>query len=500
MLYGDWVGRWGDSHPQAEALVDIPGNRRYSYADLRDDVCRMATFLSSGLSIRKGDRVAVLSLNRAEYIILFLAAGRIGAVLVPLNGRLAVEELPYYLADASPVVVFFDKDNRAAAAWLKRRIKGPRYVSFDEFTRTREGLPNARPDDVPLSANDPQLILYTSGTTGSPKGVILTHGMTTWNSINTNIGWGLYRGERTILHSALFYTAGWNVFTLPLFHSLGTNVLIDRFDADLVLDLIERERITVFFAVPTMFQMMIDSPKFEATDFSNVWLILSGGAPLPKSIIDTFRNRKGVRLREGYGLTEAGPNNFMADGKPGTVGYPMPHVDIRLVDGEGKDAPPGKQGELLLKGDHVSPGYWNKPEATAEAIREGWFHTGDIAGIDEDGHISIVGRKKDMLISGGVNIYPAEIEPVIASHPGVAAAAVIGVPDEKWGEVGKAIVELKPGGSLTLSELQSYLSRRIGKFKIPKYMVIVDALPRTLASAKVQKSALRERYGRADNR
>jgi fatty-acyl-CoA synthase len=507
MLYGDWGGRWGRSFPQVEALVDIPRNRRYTYGDLRDDVHRMANFLQSSLQIRKGDRVAVLALNRAEYITLFLATSRLGAILVPLNFRLAVNEFIYYLEDSTPKAFFFDKEHRSVVAELKPKVSIPHYIYFDEDESVGRSLASVwgklsadPPPEVHLVADDPQLIIYTSGTTGLPKGVIMTYGMITWNSINTNMGWGLRRGERTILHSALFYTAGWNIFTLPLFHSQGTNILIERFDADLVLDLIERERITVFFAVPTMYQMMIESPKFKTADFSSIWFMVSGGAPLTEKIFETFKREKGTHLREGYGLTEVGPNNFMANGKLKTVGHPMPHVDMKLIDGEGNEVAPGQEGELLLRGNQMSSGYWNKPEATAEVIREGWFHTGDLAKIDEDGHLSIVGRKKDMLISGGINVYPAEIERIIETHPRVAAAAVIGVQDEKWGEVGKAVVELKPGGSLTLEELQKFLGERMAKYKVPKYMVVGDTLPRTVASGKVQKFILKERHGRADNK
>ena len=506
MLYGDWIGRWGGSFPQAEALVDIPRNRRYTYGELRDDVHRMANFLISDLHIGKGDRVAVLALNRADYITLFLATSRFGAILVPLNFRLAVNEFIYYLEDSTPKAFFFDKEHRSLVAELKPKVNISHYVCFDEDESVGRSLPSAwgklstdPPPEAPLAADDPQLIIYTSGTTGLPKGVVMTYGMITWNSINTNIGWGLRRAERTILHSALFYTAGWNVFTLPLFHTLGTNILIQRFDADLVLDLIERERVTVFFAVPTMFQMMIESPKFRTADFSSIWFMVSGGAPLTEKIFETFKREKGIHLWEGYGLTEVGPNNFMANGKLKTVGHPMPHVDVKLIDGDGKDVLAGQEGELLLRGNHICSGYWNKPEATAEAIKDGWFHTGDLARIDEDGHLSIVGRKKDMLISGGINIYPAEIERVLETHPQIAASAVIGVTDEKWGEVGKAVVELKLGGSLTLEELQKFLGDRMAKYKVPKYMVVVDMLPRTVASAKVQKFILKEQHGKSDN-
>ncbi|HYB20260.1 MAG TPA: long-chain fatty acid--CoA ligase [Thermodesulfobacteriota bacterium] len=505
MLYGDWIGRWGRSSPDREALVDVVGNRRYSYGQLAKEVYRMGHFLGS-LGIRKGDRVAVLSFNRAEYLTLFFAASRLGAILVPLNTRLAPGEFIYYLEDCAPATLFFDEDHQAIVEKMKSKVKVEHPVCLDgsdavgqSLTSLWKSLPSEPPPEVPIDPSDPQLIIYTSGTTGIPKGVILTHSMITWNSINTNLGWGLRSEDRTVLHSSLFYTAGWNVLTLPVCHCRGTNVLVRGFDADLILDLIEREHLTLFFGVPTMYQMLLESPKFSKADFSSIRFLVSGGAPLPKNIIEKFQTQKGIRLWEGYGLTEVGPNNFLANGKPGTVGNPMPHVDIKVVDSGGKEVRPGQDGELLLQGEHMCAGYWKKPEATSEAIRDGWFHTGDLARTDEDGHVSIVGRKKDMIISGGINIYPAEVEKVIESHPLVAAAAVIGVSDEKWGEVGKAILELKPGGKLTVEELQNFLVDRLGKYKIPKYAVIVKELPRTTSSGKIQKFILKERHGKPGN-
>jgi fatty-acyl-CoA synthase len=506
MLYGDWIGRAGQNFPQAEAIVDIPRNRRVTYGRLSADVNRLAHFLSTRLGIIKGDRVAVLAFNRADYITLFFAAGRLGAVLVPLNFRLAIEEFIYYFKDASPKAFFFDEDHLETVRTLKPRLNLDHYVCLDRDDSLGLSLPSVWEElstdslpEIDLGPNDPQLIIYTSGTTGLPKGVIMTYGMITWNSINTHMGWGFRQGERTILHSALFYTAGWNVFTLPLFHGLGTNILIDRFEAGLVLDLIERERISVFFAVPTMYQMMIESPRFAATDFSSIWFMISGGAPLTEKIFKTFEQEKGIHLREGYGLTEAGPNLFRANGKLKTVGQAMPHVDIKLIGSQGEDIPQGQEGELVVRGDNCCLGYWNKPEATKEAIVNGWFHTGDLAEVDGDGHFRIVGRKKDMFISGGINIYPAEIERIIETHPRVAAVAVIGVPDEKWGEVGKACIQCKPGEILSLEELRTFLSDKTAKYKIPRYLVLVETLPRTVASEKVQKFILKERHGKADN-
>ena len=506
MIYGDWIGRWGRAFPEKQALVDIIGGRHYTYSELADDIHRMANFLSRELGIGRGDRVACLSFNRAEYIILFFALGRLGAILVPLNFRLAPAEFVYFLEDAAPKAIFFDRDHRDRVNEFKSKVALDHYVCFDDddtlgstLVKSWQTQPADRPPEIEIKADDPQLIIYTSGTTGLPKGVILTHGMLTWNAINTQLGWDLRSDDKTILHAAMFYTAGWNVFTLPLFYCRAANILIQSFEADLILELIAREGVTVFFGVPTMFQMLLESPNFAATDFSSVRFMVSGGAPLSRDILDAFERHKSIRIWEGYGLTEVGPNNFMANGKPGTFGQPMPHVDVKLVDSQGNEVPTGGEGEILLRGPHTCAGYWQKPEATAKAFADGWFNTGDLGQVDSDGHFSIVGRLKDMIISGGANIYPAEIERAIEGHPAVAGVAVIGVADAKWGEVGKAIVELKPGASLSLETLSFFLKDRLGKFKLPKYLKVVDSLPRTPASAKVQKFILKENHGGANN-
>ncbi|MGD9078590.1 MAG: long-chain fatty acid--CoA ligase [Desulfobacterales bacterium] len=506
MMYGDWIGRWGRAYPEKEALVDAIHNQRYTYVQLADDIHCLAHFLNDRLNIRRGDRVACLALNRAEIIKLFFALSRLGAILVPLNFRLASAEFTYYLEDATPKAIFFDKAHQNRVSDFKAKGILNDYICFDDDESVGLALPKIWPTLKPvpppeeeLGPDDPQLIIYTSGTSGDPKAVILTHGMITWNAINTNLGWDLRSDDKTILHAAMFYTAGWNVFTLPLFQCRGVNILIQSFDPDLILDLIAREGVTVFFGVPTMFQMLIESAKFASTDFSTVRFMVSGGAPLGHDIIETFKTQKSIRIWEGYGLTEVGPNNFMANGKPGTIGHPMPCVDVKIVDSDGNEVDTGTQGEILLKGPHTCAGYLNKPDASKKAFRDGWFRTGDLGQVDADGHYSIVGRLKDMIISGGANIYPAEIERVIETHPAVVGAAVIGVPDPKWGEVGKAIVELKSGASLSIEELQSFLKERLGKFKIPKYLAVTESLPRTPASEKIQKFILKERHGNADN-
>jgi fatty-acyl-CoA synthase len=506
MIYGDWIGRWGRAFPETEALVDVAANRRYTYGQLAHQIDRLAGFLRQELGIVRGDRVACLSFNRAEYISLFFSLSRIGAILVPLNFRLAPSEFTYYLKDASPRAIFFDQEHGETVAGFKAATR-MEYVCFDDESATGISLSEAirnmsaiRPAEIEIGPEDPQLIIYTSGTTGLPKGVVLTHGMITWNAINTQLGWGLRPCDRTVLHAAMFYTAGWNVFTLPLFYCRGANLVLKGFDADRVLDLIGSEKITVFFGVPTMFRMLMDAPKFGGTDFSGVRFLVSGGAPLGHEIIETFQEKKSIRIWEGYGMTEVGPNNFMANGKPGTVGHPMPHVDVRIAGIDGRPLPAGQDGEIRLRGHHACAGYWNKAEETAKAFEDGWFKTGDLGRMDGDGHVAIVGRLKDLIISGGVNIYPAEIERVIDTHPAVAGSAVIGVPDPKWGEVGKAIVELNAGAKLDPDDLAAFLKDRLGKFKLPRYLAVVDSLPRTPASGKIQKFILKKKYGNPDNR
>lgn len=506
MIFGDWLGRWGQAFPETEALVDVITGRRFTYGQLADDVHRLAHYLSGKLGVTKGDRVCCLSLNRTEYITLFFALSRLGAILVPLNFRLAPAEYAYFLKDARPKALFFDHAHLETVRSLKGAGIVEHWVCFDDDTAEDNSLsavwgslPTEPPAQVEIAADEPQLIIYTSGTTGDPKGVVLTHGMIEANAVNTILGWDICSSDRTILHAAMFYTAGWNVFTLPLMLARGANVLVESFDAGLILDLIAREKITIFFGVPTMFQMLLDSPRFSSTDFGTIRFAVSGGAPLPRDIFEAFKRKKEVHIWEGYGLTEVGPNNFMANGKLGTLGHPMPGVDVRLIDQQGRDVAPGAEGEILLRGRHMCAGYWNKPQATAEAIRGGWFHTGDLGRMDADGHFVIAGRLKDMIISGGANIYPAEIERVIESHPDVTGAALIGVPDPKWGEVGKAVVELRHGAALSLEALNRFLGDKLGRFKLPKYLAVVTELPRTPASGKIQKFLLKQTHGKADN-
>ena len=332
------------------------------------------------------------------------------------------------------------------------------------------------------------MICYTGGTTGLPKGAILSHGNMTWNSINTVMSWGLDQDDVAILNSPLFHTGGLNVFTLPLIHAGGASILCAGFDADQVFDLIADGSVTLYFGVPTMFIVMQQHPRWPQADFSRLKLVISGGAPCPMPVFERFWE-KGVDFKTGYGLTEAGPNTFwlpQADvrRKPGAVGFPLMHVDVQNVRPDGSRCAPGEPGELLIRGPHVTPGYWNNPAATAEAIRDGWLHTGDLAIRDDEGYYTIVGRLKDMIISGGENIYPAEVESVMYRHPAIKEAALIGVPDDKWGEVGRAVVVKEH--DLTEDELIDFLRGFLARYKVPKSVVFVDALPKT-GAGKIDK-------------
>ncbi len=505
MPFGDWLAKWARYAPSKVALVDEATGRRYTYEALSARVDRAAAALQHLLGVVKGDRIAVLAYNCPETLELMFAAGKIGAILVPLNFRLAVPELAYILGDAAPKVFVYGPEFEEAARELLRTtpVEFPVPFAAGGFAACYEDLLDSsaasegavKPE---ITLDDPHLILYTSGTTGQPKGAVLTHGTITWNAINTQVGWDLCQDDITITHTPFFHTGGLNVLTTPLLHRGGTVILMRAFDAAKSLQIIERERCTVVFAVPTMFQMMLESPPFGTVDLSSVRFFITGGAPCPVSLIEAY-SRRGLTFKQGYGLTEAGPNCFTLDArdairKAGSVGFPNMHVDVRVVTDEGDDARPDEVGELLIRGPHVIPGYWRNPDATAQALRGGWLHTGDLVRRDAEGYTYIVDRKKDMFISGGENVYPAELERLLHGHPDISEAAVIGVPDPKWGEVGRAIVVARPGTSLTDRDVLAYLDVRVARYKIPKSVVFVSELPRN-PSGKVLKPALRDRYG-----
>lgn len=506
MHIGDWLARREMLTPNKVALIDtVGGNRRITYREWNRAANRMANWLSERFGVKKGDRVAVLAMNCVEYLDLWFACGKLGAILQTLNWRLTPAELAGLIVDASPAVLIYGREfspqvNALQASGMTPASTVPLEANGNERSAySRADCADTPPAPVELDWNDPWVICYTGGTTGLPKGAVLTHRAITANSVNTIVSWGLTPDDVTILNSPLFHTGGLNVFTAPLVHIGGTSIVCRGFDVDQVFDLIRDAGVTVFFGVPTMFIAMQQHLRWSEADFSRLKLVISGGAPCPQPIFQKFWDR-GIDFKTGYGLTEAGPNTFWLPPedvrrKPGAVGFPLFHVDVKVVDEQGEPCGPEQVGELLIRGPHVCAGYWNRPEESARAIdAAGWLRTGDLARCDAEGYYTIVGRSKDMIISGGENIYPAEVESVLHAHPAVAEAALIGVPDEKWGEVGRAIVVTQKGSTLAADELAAFCQSRLARFKIPKSFVIVEALPKT-AAGKIDKRALVQQYG-----
>ncbi len=498
----DWLDRRAKLSPDRIALTDAASGQNITYAEWNANANRTAHWLHA-LGVKHGDRVAVYATNSIDYLDIWLACGKLGAVLQNLNWRLSVNELRALLHDAAPMVLIYSDDFAAQVNELRADLPSVRHIvslsgNADQPFHARDQHPAELPHRVDLHPDDAWVICYTGGTTGLPKGAILTHGNMTWNSINTITSWGLDETDCAILNAPLFHTGGLNVFTLPLIHVGGRSIVCRGFDADQVFDLIATGEVSLYFGVPTMFIVMQAHERWHNADFTRLKLIISGGAPCPLPVFEAFW-AKGVDFKTGYGLTEAGPNTFwlprdQVRAKPGAVGYPLFHVDVKVVRADGTACSVGEAGELLIRGAHVSPGYWNNPEATNAAIRDGWLHTGDLALFDADGAYTIVGRLKDMIISGGENIYPAEVESIMHAHPAVAEAALIGVPDAKWGEVGRACVVIKAGSTLTEADLLDFLSARLAKYKVPRSVIVVAALPKT-GAGKIDKRALVASYG-----
>ena len=456
--------------PEKPALLE-DGGPSYTYAALARESRKALAALRS-LGLKEGDRVAVLAQNSAETVLLFLACRAGGLTLAPLNWRLAGAELAVVLADFSPAMLFVSPDFAAAAV-------GTQSMPLGDFARLRAAAADPGPRARPPLAESVPLVLYTSGTTGRPKGAMLPNRMLDANAVNTALGWELGPGDATVGCAPLFHTGGWNVMTLPLLWVGGTVTLTARFEAGRTAALLRAGKATALFGVPTMFQSLLAEdltgahPKF----------LISGGAPCPAPLLEAYLSR-GFAFKQGFGLTEAGPNCFcFPDGdvrrKRGSVGVPMPGTEMRLAE----------DGELWIRGPHVFSGYLGRPEETAVTLVDGWVRTGDLAQRDADGYYYVLGRKKEMYISGGENVYPVEVETALHAHPGVLEAAVVGVPHELWGEVGRAFVVARPGARLDAVELSRFLDGRLARYKQPKEIRIRPDLPKN-AMGKVLKGAL----------
>jgi fatty-acyl-CoA synthase len=492
VICADIVGERSRLSPDRTAVVDVATGERITYREFNRRAAATARAWLYGLGLKHGDRIGILSGNRLEFLDAFFAAAKSGVILVPLGTRLTAAELAVIVADCKLSALVYDSEHADTVRDLSGRLDCGRLVALDGEEDEEDLAWGALlssigdGDHVPpvCQPDDTYCLLYTSGTTGRPKGVITPHRMVAWNAYNTVTCWQLTECDVSPIFTPLYHAGGLGAFLTPILLAGGTVVLHREFDPSEVWRTVVDERCTVVLGVPTIWKMLADAPEFESADLGSVRWFISGGAPLPRHLVGVFRDR-GVVMRQGYGLTEVGVNCFaMSDDeaweKAGSIGRPLMFTEARVIDEGGQPLPANEVGELCFRGPHVSAGYWNNPEATAEALdKEGWFHTGDMARCDEDGFFYIAGRAKDMFISGGVNVYPAEIENVLLQHGSLADAAVVGVPHGTWGEVGVAFVVPAEDQTVNADELAGFVGDRLARYKIPKEFRVVNELPRT---------------------
>ncbi|AII10829.1 O-succinylbenzoate--CoA ligase (plasmid) [Rhodococcus opacus] len=493
----DWITRRAERAPDHLALIDADSDARVSYLELHQHIADTAAALRT-LGVRRGDRVVMVMDNSIEFLTYLFATAALGAVAVPVNFRLAAPEIAYILEDSRPeAVVHSDRLTELTASAVATASTDVRTIvnadAPSDVVADRSAPAFERVDD-----DDVCLIMYTSGTTGHPKGAMITHGHLRWNAINmVMVGGGLSSNDITVTVAPLFHIGALGLLTTPLLYVGGTVVLQKTFSPAGTLAAMAKYRATVGFLVPAMWAALSQVENFVDYDVSAVRFVMSGGAPCPLPVI-RFYQAKGWAFLEGFGMTEFGPSALLLDNDhivshAGTVGRPFLHTDVAVVDDDDRPVLPGEVGELILRGPTTFAGYWGLPEQSEAALRGGWFHSGDLARIAEDGFVTLVDRKKDMIISGGENVYPIEVEQALYTHPAIADVAVIGVPDHKWGEAVTAVVVLRPDAVADAGELIEFTRSRIAHFKSPKRVVFTDELPRN-ATGKLLKRALREKY------
>ncbi len=492
----DWLGSHARLTPDRIVLIDGETKNRWSFAELNDRASRIAAQLHE-LGVHKGDRIAYLAPNDVVYFDLFFACAKIGAIFVPLNYRLNHHELTYILSDADAKLVIFHQSLFSLVESIKRELSEVTLIDMEnEYPEWL--LQGDRWDtEADITMRDPLIIIYTGGTTGLPKGVVLTHKNILANAINTIVSWKLSSRDITYTILPLFHTGGLNAVTIPVIYAGGAAVIGKQFDPASTLKIIANERITILLLVPTMHHMVLQHPLFETIKIEHKPIFLSGGAPCPLPIYDGYL-RRGFSFKEGYGLTEAGPNNFYlspqeALKKIGSVGKPMIHNHITLRNDYDQPVAAGEVGEIVIEGDHIFAYYWNNPEATAKTVKNGKLYSGDLGRFDEDGYYYIVGRKKEMIITGGENIYPLEVEKVLQNHPSISEAVVIGVDDQKWGEKVIAFIVCKDDEILSKEDLIPYCHQHLARYKTPKNFYFLDELPKTPVG-KIDKKQLSRIY------
>ncbi|WP_413752011.1 long-chain fatty acid--CoA ligase [Streptomyces sp. R-74717] len=499
---GSWTARRDRKTPRRPALVHE--GRGLTYGELHDRCTRLAHALRDA-GVERGDRVAFLGPNHPAFLEALFAAGQLGAVFVPLNSRLTVPELVHQITDSGsrvlvhahrPAADMVELADRAGLATLIAVTAGPG-LAYEETISSA----SAEEIDEEVGHEEPCLIMYTSGTTGRAKGAVLTHGNIIWNSVNVLVDADLSGEEVALVSAPLFHTAALNMTALPTLLKGGTVLLESSFDPDRTLELVEQHRVSCLFGVPTMYDAMASAPGWDTADLSSLRTLLCGGAPVPARTARAYLER-GLAFVQGYGMTETSPGALVLDradslDRVGSAGVPHFFTDVRVRNAAGEDMAPGEKGEVVVSGPNVTPGYWNLPEESRAAFTEdGWFRSGDVALVDAYGYVHLVDRLKDMIISGGENIYPAETEDALLEHPDVIECAVFGVPDPKWGEVGRAVVVLSPGSTATEAELLAHLNGRLARYKIPRTYRLLRGtmLPRN-ATGKLLKGVIRSEFG-----
>ncbi len=508
MITADILGERARLTPKKTALVYVPTGQRFSYRELDRRATRCARLWLETCGLAKGDRVALLAHNRVEFVEALFGAAKSGIILVPLSTRLTAHELEQVLRDSGAETLLYESDFRETAQALRAAVPLQHSIAFDAPGASGDLVYSQAVAELAEAGREPQrclpedllCLLYTSGTTGKPKGVMVPHRMAAWNGYNTAVSWQLREDDVSPIFTPLYHAGGLGAFLVPILTMGGTIVLHRGFDTGEIWRTMAGERCTVALGVPTIWKLLMEAPEFATTDVSHVRWCISGGAPLPLYILEAYQKR-GIVFKQGYGLTEVGVNCFSMTAeesarKQGSIGKPLMMTEARLADATGREVAEGEVGELWLRGPHVCLGYWKNAEATATVLdAEGWFHTGDQARRDSEGFFYIAGRSKDMFISGGVNVYPAEIEAELLLHPGVQDAAVLGVPHETWGESGVAFVVPRPQTRLEADELRKFLAGRLAKYKLPREYVFVEGVPRT-AYGKVVKADLAEEWKR----
>jgi len=503
---GDWTRRWAKIQPEKTAIIseDVP----YSYRDLNRRVNKLSHFLLN-IGLKKGDRVAVLLHNCKQYIEIFFALSKIGGVLVPLNWRLTAPELEFIIKDSGSNVVIFENEFMDNADLLRKKmpidiniscvigegVKNPNNPSWTmDYETSIMPYPLDEPE-TPWSSGDgdPHILMYTSGTTGLPKGAVLSYLKTFFNVLNADIYFDLTKKDIAIIGRPLFHSGGLIVEMAPVLYKGATVIVKKRFRPHEILETIQKHRVTILELPATVYNFILKECEIDRYDLTSLKCCFTGGERVPISLLKALAE-KGLIVSQIYGLTEASTLFWLptekAQEKVGSVGQPVFYSEVKVVDEHGKSVKIGEIGEIIVKGPIVMSGYWNSQDLTEEVIKDGWLYTGDLAKVDKEGFVYIVDRKKDMFISGGENVYPAEIEKVLFDHPKILDAAVVGVEDKRWGEVGKAYIVVKEGQSIKTEEIYEFLKDKLAKYKIPKYIEFTEKLPKT-ASGKIKKRLLK---------